>query len=205
MQKFTGKTLEECLQAASNELKLPIESINYTTREEKSGFLGLGTLVTVEVISLEDVCDFIQTYLEAYFKNIDMPCNVMMRIDGDEIKIMLDAENNAILIGKAGQTLQAINTVLKSAVASQYKRHYNLLVDVNGYKEERYEKVKILADRLARQVVRTKISVTLDPLPNDERKIIHQFLSDYPTIKTESVGEGNQRRLKIIYDEKKLG
>jgi len=116
---------------------------------------------------------------------------------------MLDAENNAILIGKAGQTLQAINTVVRGAVNSHFKGKFNVLVDINNYKQDRYEKVKALADRVARSVLRSKTTATLDPLPNDERKVIHQYLSEMPHIKTESVGEGNQRRLKIVYDKNK--
>ena len=60
-----------------------------------------------------------------------------------------------------------------------------------------------MANRIAKTVLRTKIAATLDPLPNDERKVIHQYLSEMKFIRTESVGERNERRLKIIYDKNK--
>jgi spoIIIJ-associated protein len=118
---------------------------------------------------------------------------------------MLNAENNAILIGKNGQTLTAINTVVRAAVNSSFKRRFNVMVDINNYKVDRYDKVMQIASRVARTVQRTKISATLDPMPNDERKVVHQFLSEMKNIRTESEGEGINRRLKIIFDRNKDG
>jgi len=203
MKRFSGKTLDDCLAQASKELGVETEGLRYTKTEEKTGFLGMGTLVTIEVIGPEDIMTFVQEYLETYFRNIELDVNVMVKQDGDGFGVMLDAENNAILIGKAGQTLQSINTVVRGAVNSHFKGKYNVLVDINNYKQDRYEKVKALADRIARSVLRSKTAAVLDPLPNDERKVIHQYLSEMPHIKTESVGEGNQRRLKIVYDKNK--
>lgn len=203
MKRYTGKTLDEVVAQASKELGIDAENLRYTKTEEKAGFLGMGSSVTIEVTGPEDIVDFIQNYLETYFKNIDLEVNVIVKQEEDGFSVMLDAENNAILIGKAGQTLQSINTVVKSAVNSTFKGRFNILVDINGYKQERYEKVKALADRIARSVLRSKTAATLDPLPNDERKVIHQYLSEMPHIRTESVGEGNQRRLKIVYDKNK--
>lgn len=203
MKRYTGKSLDEVVAQASKELGIDAESLRYTKTDEKAGFLGMGSSVTIEVAGPEDIVEFIQNYLETYFNNIDLQVNVIVAQEEDGFAVMLDAENNAILIGKAGQTLQSINTVVKSAVNSTFKGRYNILVDINGYKQERYEKVKALADRVARSVLRSKTAATLDPLPNDERKVIHQYLSEMPHIRTESVGEGNQRRLKIVYDKNK--
>jgi spoIIIJ-associated protein len=203
MKRYSGKTLEDCLAQATKETGLEAEALRYTKTEEKTGFLGMGTLVTIEVTGPEDVMSFVQDYLETYFRNIEVEVNVMVKQEAEGFSVMLDAENNAILIGKAGQTLQAINTVVRGAVNSHFKGKYSVLVDINNYKQDRYEKVKALADRIARSVLRSKTTATLDPLPNDERKVIHQYLSEMPHIKTESIGEGNQRRLKIVYDKNK--
>ena len=68
--------------------------------------------------------------------------DVAITIENDEgfYRINLDADNNAILIGRNGQTLQAINTVLKTAVSSEFKKRIGVLIDINGYKEDKYEK-----------------------------------------------------------------
>ena len=203
MKRYSGKTLDDCLAQATKETGLEAEALRYTKTEEKTGFLGMGTLVTIEVTGPEDIMSFVQEYLETYFRNIELEVNVMVKQEAEGFSVMLDAENNAILIGKAGQTLQSINTVVRGAVNSHFKGKYNVLIDINNYKQDRYEKVKALADRVARSVLRSKTTATLDPLPNDERKVIHQYLSEMPHIKTESIGEGNQRRLKIVYDKDK--
>lgn len=203
MKRYSGKTLDECLAQATKDLGVAAETLRYTKTEEKTGFLGMGTTVTIEVTGPEDIVAFVQNYLETYFKNIELDVNVMVKQEEDGFSVMLDAENNAILIGKAGQTLQSINTVVRGAVNSHFKGKYNVLIDINNYKQDRYEKVKALADRIARSVLRSKTTATLDPLPNDERKVIHQYLSEMPHIRTESIGEGNQRRLKIVYDKNK--
>ena len=116
---------------------------------------------------------------------------------------MLNAENNAVIIGKNGQTLQALNTVVRGAVNSAFRKRFSIMIDINHYKEERYEKVKSIAGRIAKTVQRTKVDASLDPMPNDERKVIHQYLADWPYIKTESEGEGSRRHLKIMYDRTK--
>jgi spoIIIJ-associated protein len=199
MKRYTGKTLDECLAQAAQDKGVAVESLRYTKTEEKSGFLNLSTTIIIDVQGPEDIVAFIETYLTTYFKNIDLDVKVNVTLDEGTFNVLLDAENNAILIGRSGATLHAINTVLRGAVNANFKSKVNVLVDINGYKQDRYEKVRSLADRMAKNVLRTKIAVVLDPLPNDERKVIHQHLSGMPHIKTESIGEGSNRRLKILY------
>jgi spoIIIJ-associated protein len=93
--------------------------------------------------------------------------------------------------------------VVRGAVNSYFKRRFQVLVDINNYKNDRYDKVKAMATRIARTVQRTKISAVLDPMPNDERKVIHQMLSEMKNIRTESEGDGSHRRLRILFDKNK--
>ncbi|MCB6603487.1 KH domain-containing protein, partial [Erysipelatoclostridium ramosum] len=73
-----------------------------------------------------------KAYLQTYFQGIHMEVSIDVVDDGEYFRVNLDAENNAILIGKNGQTLQAINTVLKSASSSEFKRRIGVLIDING-------------------------------------------------------------------------
>lgn len=203
MKTYTGKTLDDCLANAAKEKGVAVEDLTVFAKEEKSGFLGFGSSVSAEIYGVTDVLDFLYQYLDTYFKNVGVEVEVTVGQDENGLKVMLNAENNAILIGKSGQTLQAINTVVRGAVNSTFKKHFNILVDINNYKVDRYDKVIAMANRIAKTVLRTKVAATLDPLPNDERKVIHQYLSEMKNIRTESVGEGSQRRLKIIFDKDK--
>ncbi len=205
MKSYSGKNLEDLLQSVAREKGVKVEDLTHFITEEKTGFLGFGASVTAEIYALSDVRDFLQEYLERFFKTLEQNVEVEVLQDSDTFKVMLNAENNAILIGKNGQTLTAINTVVRAAVNSSFKRRFNVMVDINNYKVERYDKVMQIAARVARTVQRSKISATLDPMPNDERKVIHQYLSEMKNIRTESEGEGINRRLKIIFDRTKDG
>lgn len=203
MKTYTGKTLDECLALAAKDKGLKVEELTVFSKEEKTGFLGFGNQVSAEIYGTSDVLDFIFEYLSTYFKNIGLEVEVTVGQDENGLKVMLNAENNAILIGKNGQTLQSLNVVVRGAVNSHFKKHVNVLVDINNYKVDRYDKVIAMATRIAKTVQRTKVAATLDPLPNDERKVIHQYLSEMKNIRTESVGDGSQRRLKILFDKDK--
>jgi spoIIIJ-associated protein len=205
MKSYSGKNLEDLLQSVAKEKGVKVDELTYFVTEEKTGFLGFGASVTADVYALSDVRDFLKGYLDRFFKTLEQDVEVEVQQDNDTFKIMLNAENNAILIGKNGQTLTAINSVVRAAVNSSFKRRFNVMVDINNYKVDRYDKVMQIASRVARTVQRTKISATLDPMPNDERKVVHQFLSEMKNIRTESEGEGINRRLKIIFDRNKDG
>ena len=199
MKEYTGKNLDDALKIASTDKHVSIEELTYNVIEETSGFLGLGSKVTISAYCKQDVIDFMKDYMLTYFDNIQMHASVEVCEDGGFYRVNLDADNNAILIGKNGQTLQSMNTVLKAATSSEFKKRVGVLIDINGYKEEKYEKVCSLAKRVAKTVQRTKTDATLDPMPADERKAVHNCLTDMKNIATVSEGEGNHRRLKICY------
>ena len=208
MKQYTGKTLEEVLDNITLEKKCSKEEIIYTVVEEKKHLLGIGNSVTVEAFVPGDVKEFIFDYLGAYFTELNQGVSIEIIIEkqkesSDLYRVILDAENNAIIIGKNGQTLRAISNVLKAAVNATFKRRINIVVDVNHYKEDRYKKVKGIAHRVAREVVKSHIDAELDPMPNDERKVIHQYLQDFKGVETVSIGEGNMRHLVIKYKEEK--
>lgn len=203
MNTYTGKNLDDALKAAALDKGVETDQLTYTVIEETSGFLGLGSKTTISAYCDLDIIDFMKSYLDSYFQNIAMEANVEVSEENGFFHVNIDADNNAILIGKNGQTLQAINTVLKSAASSEFKRRIGVLIDINGYKEEKYQKVCSLARRVAKTVQRTKTDAVLDPMPADERKAVHNHLSTMKYVRTVSEGEGNQRRLKICYAPEK--
>lgn len=203
MKEYAGKTLDEVLEEISNKYNVDKEEITYEVVEEKGGFLGIGSKVTVKAYVKRDIVDFITDYLNQYFTSIHMEVEIRVDVTDNFYKVTLNADNNAILIGKNGQTLQSINAVLKAAVSSEFKRRISVLIDVNGYKDEKYKKLCSMAVRVAKSVQRSKTDALLDPMPNDERKAIHNYLTNMQYIRTVSEGEGNQRRIKIVYDENK--
>ena len=203
MKRYEGKNLEDLLKEVAKEKKCEVEELTYYVLEEKAGIFGLGKQVVAEIYALEDVREFIEEYLRRFFEGLEVDIDITVTRNHDSFKVMLNAENNAMLIGKNGSTLQALNTVVRAAANAAFKRRFYVMVDINNYKSDRYDKIKHMAKRIASTVQKTKIPAKLDPMPNDERKIIHQYLSDMKNIKTISEGEGNYRYLRIVYDENK--
>lgn len=202
---YTGKNLDDLLKSVAAEKGVAVEELTYTVKEEKAGFLGIGGKVEAEVYCSKDIEAFLKAYLERFFENIEMQAEVTVENDDGFYRIQINAENNAVLIGKNGTALQSLNTIVKAAASSEFRKRVGVLIDINGYKQEKYHKVCALAMRVAKDVRRTKTDAILDPMPADERKAIHNHLADMDCITTESEGEVNHRRLKIMYtpDKKK--
>ena len=199
MTNYTAKTLEELLRNAAEDKGCAVEDLQYTVTDEKKGLLGIGNSVSADVFTMEDVKEFLFDYLGNFFTSIDQDIEVAIEERTDGFVVNLNADNNAVLIGKMGKTLSAFNTVVRAAVNSEFNKRVDVLIDINHYKEERYTKLRSMAKRIARQVQKSKVDVELDPMPNDERKVIHKTLNEWHNIRTESEGEGSARHICIRY------
>ena len=199
MKNYTGKTLEEALQAAAEDKNCAVEDLTYFVTDEKKGLLGIGSAVSVDAYCLDDVKEFLFDYLGNFFMGIDCDLEAAIEEKNGGFIVNLNAENNAVLIGRMGKTLAALNTVVRGAVNAEFKKRIDVLVDVNHYKDDRYRKLISMAKRTAKQVQRSHVDAELDPMPNDERKVIHKALNDWRNIRTESYGEGLGRHVCIKY------
>jgi spoIIIJ-associated protein len=115
------------------------------------------------------------------------------------IEAVLDVEGDdlGILIGRRGQTLSALQYVLNLMISKQTNRRVAFGVDVDGYRRRREESLVGLAKRMAARVRGTGRSVTLEPMPPNERRIVHLALADDPAVMTVSIGEGEARKVAI--------
>ena len=197
MRKYTAKTLEECLNEASRDLQIEVKDIKYNIEEEKKGLFV--KKVTISVEETADVIEFIEDYVKDICHNLGMDARVKTFYRDDVIKVLLETNKNSVLIGKNGTCLQSLNELTKLAVSSNFSKKYKILLDVGGYKDKKYFKVISIAKRLAKEVLKTHIDVKLDPMTPDERKKIHNTLSTWKNIKTESVGDGKARAIVIKY------
>ena len=117
---------------------------------------------------------------------------------GAPIAFDIEGEDLGILIGRRGQTLSSLQYIVRLIVAQQLKEWVLLTVDVQGYKRRRYEELRLLALRVAEQVKTTGRSIMLESMPADERRLVHLALADHPDVITQSVGEGEARRVTIL-------
>ena len=117
----------------------------------------------------------------------------------DIIRIEIESDHNPVLIGKNGNTLRSLNEITRLAVSGKFRQRYRILLDVGDYKDGKYSRIASIARRSAKQVQKTKMPVTLDPMPSDERRVVHNVLNKFSHIKTESSGDGHKRAVTIKY------
>ncbi|HVO43163.1 MAG TPA: RNA-binding cell elongation regulator Jag/EloR [Aggregatilineales bacterium] len=106
------------------------------------------------------------------------------------------------LIGRKGETLSALQYITRLITSKELNRRANLVIDVEGYKSRRETMLRRLAKRMADQALQHGRTVQLEPMPPHERRIIHLTLRDYPGVRTESVGDGDRRKVTIIPEKK---
>ena len=201
MEIFTGKTVDEALTKASEELGIPMSELIYRDTGKTTGLFT--KKVQVEVYDLSDVIRYAEDYLLLATDSLGIESSVKSKLDDDVIHITLDSTHNPILIGKNGVTLQALNELVKLATNNHFRKRFRILLDINGYKDNKYSKLERLARKVAKDVQRTKATHTFDPMPADERRAIHNALNGWRNVKTESIGEGSHRQVQVIYVESK--
>jgi len=155
----------------------------------------------------EDLPAAAQTALEEILHQMQIEARVVLRTgepqdDGGSrippIALEVGGEDLCILIGRRGETLAALQYILRLILAHQHKGRVPLTVDVEGYKQRRYVSLRDLAARMAQQAVSTRQSRTLEPMPADERRVVHLALAVNPDVETQSVGEGELRKVVIV-------
>ncbi len=119
---------------------------------------------------------------------VDADRTLLADIRGDDL---------SILLGRRGETLAALQYLARLLLAKQGSHGVNLVVDVEGFRQRRHEQLRRMARRTAEQVVQRGRAIALEPMPPDERRIVHLELRDHPQVRTESVGEGNRRKVTI--------
>lgn len=102
------------------------------------------------------------------------------------------------LIGRRGETLESIQHITRTIVSRTLQRRSTVVIDIEGYKQRRESTLRKLAQRMAAQAKQIGRTVTLEPMPPNERRVIHLALRDDQTIRTESIGDGDRRKVTII-------
>jgi spoIIIJ-associated protein len=195
-----GRSVEEAIEAALADLKVPREECTITVLEEPSkGLFGLlgSREALVKVAAPEPKPQVGREFLSRIVNLMGVQAEVALTESGEYIQFDIEGEDTGMLIGRHGQTLNALQylTSLVASRATQDRRR--VMVDVSGYRRRREEKLTALVLRMAERVVRTGHSVELEPMEAHERKVVHTALSQYPGVETHSEGEEPYRRVII--------
>ncbi len=197
MKTYTGKTVEDVLALAAQDMNTTVEELMYEVKEETKGLFSKKAVVDVYEIS--DVIEFAKNYVKEGIEVLGFESEVTSSYLDGIINLRIESPRNSIIIGKNGKSLQALNELTRLAVSNHFKKRFRILLDVSDYKNEKYVRLIAIARRLAHEVTRTKVAATLDPMPADERRAIHNALTGMPHIKTESEGFGKNRQIHIKY------
>lgn len=197
MKIFQGKTVEEALELAAEDMGVAVEDLLYEVEEKKKGIFN--KKVVVDVFELSDVIEYAEDYILGVTDALGIESSVKSKLNDDIIRITIDSTHNPILIGKGGKTLQALNELTKIAVSNRFHKRFRILLDINGYKDSKYSKLRRIARKIAFDVQKSKTTYVFDPMPADERRAIHNACGGIRNVKTESTGEGNQRQVKVVY------
>ncbi|MBI5564696.1 MAG: KH domain-containing protein [Chloroflexi bacterium] len=120
------------------------------------------------------------------------------RQDGPTLVLNIQGGELGGLIGRRGETLEDLQYLTRLLVAKELGRYINLVIDVEGYKSHREQMLQQLAQRMAERVTTSHKPASLEPMPANERRIIHLTLRDHPHVRTESVGAGENRKVTIV-------
>lgn len=210
-KEFKGKTVEEAVTAASIELGVTSDELDYEVVEKgSSGFLGLGAKPAVikakkaeKPEAEKTILDKTNEYLETLFKAMDIETEVTIDFDeeNNNMNINLEGPEMGILIGKRGQTLDALQYLISLFVNKESENYVRVKLDTENYRARRKDTLENLAKNIAFKVKRSRRSVTLEPMNPYERRIIHSVLQNDKYVATRSEGEEPYRKV-VVYLKK---
>ncbi len=212
MEKFfTAKNLEEALKQAANEFNVPTDELSYILEQEpKKGFLGIGGVDAIIRVTFEEkknkekMCnDYIMSIVNAM--ELD---NVSLDIKSDEEKNNIDVtilgDEVGVLIGRRGDTLDALQYLSSLVINKSEKDFCKVNIDSQNYRSKREKTLKDLARKIAKSVLKSGRSFTLEPMNPYERRIIHATIAEIDGVSSISVKQEPNRRIVISCTKKPI-
>ena len=197
-------TTEEALEVALKKLDVSREQVSVKViHEPTKGILGLGAkLAKIRVTLKEDISSTPEAVLHEILSHMGLKAQIESQIINGSVHLTVSSDNPGILIGKHGQTLNAVEYLLNCILNRSSLVKKKVFVDAEGYRERREQILIDLAYRTAAKVKQTHQEIVLDPMPPRDRRIIHVTLQSDEYIRTYSRGEGIMRRVAVTTRER---
>ncbi|MCI5552906.1 MAG: KH domain-containing protein [Tenericutes bacterium] len=199
--KEEAKTKEEALENILKKTNLTQDDF-FLKSEFVEGKLFKSSKYIVSALKKEDVKNFITEYIENLSKLLNLDITSEILNNNEFFNITLVSDNNAILIGKEGKNLNAIQTILRQAIKTEAGINLKISVDVGNYKLKKMKNIEIEVRKIAEEMEKSHLDVSLDPMNSYERRLVHNIINEYSNLTTESFGEGKDRHVVIKYIEK---
>lgn len=196
----SGQTVDEAVQSALEQLNTTKDKVEITIIDEgKKGLLGVfgAKRAIVKVSIKKDPIEEAVKWIKEVTRNMNVEVEIDPVVQDKHITFNLSGDDIALLIGKRGQTLNALQYLVHLMLNNISDSYYTVTVDAEGYRERRHETLESLAKKMANKALRTKSKVVLEPMPAFERKIIHNALQNIPGVSTHSEGVEPHRHIVI--------
>lgn len=204
-----GKTIDEAVEAALKELGAKREDVEIEVLNEgKRGILGIGAeLACVRVKMEETYLSKAEAYVKEVVEKLGIEATLLSTYEDETVNIDIVGKSEDVgkLIGRHGDTLDALQYLTSLVVNKGAEEYIRVTVDTENYRLKREEILKRLAKRTAAQVMKTHRSVSLEPMNPNERRIIHSALQEYKNITTYSSGQDPNRYIVITTRKKEYG
>ncbi|MGI5970613.1 MAG: RNA-binding cell elongation regulator Jag/EloR [Oscillospiraceae bacterium] len=205
--EFTGRTEEEAITAGLEALGLGRDDVSVEILERhKAGFLGLGSVpakVRLTYSCVKSKAEETREFITGLLRHMGSDAEVEITETEGGLNAELKGENLGMLIGRRGETLNAIQHLTNDVINRGGGKHVRVTVDAEDYRRKREETLKRLAEKIAVKVQRYRRNVTLEPMNSYERHLIHSVLQDWPDVVTYSIGQDQNRRIVVAYSKDK--
>ena len=207
--EFEGKTTEEAIENACTHFQVPSEELEIEIVSVGSpGFFGLGGRKAMIRAAQaqgpeDDLLPLAQQILEQTLAKMQEPATVTATQEEDRINLLIETSAAGLLIGKQGQTLDALQYLVTKMLAKQTRGKVRIAIDVEAYRARHNEALALLAQKYGEKVKRSGRPITLNPMNPYDRRIVHMALQGDKNLKTISRGEGLYKKVIISPARKK--
>lgn len=196
LREYEAKTKEEALAKAEKDYGLTEKDLFLIEREEEGGLFKTKK-IKLEVISKKEVIEYCKSLLKNITEKMGIETKCEVKNNEDYLKFSLYSDNNSVLIGKGGRTIESLQVILRSSLSNQLGFRVNVSIDVEDYKEKQLKRIEYLARKIANEVKATGNETKLDAMNSYERRIVHEEVSKVEGITTVSEGEEPNRYIII--------
>lgn len=198
--KYEGKSKEELLNQCYEELQLSEEEI-FISEEVIEGGLFKGKKYTLEAISKPEIIQYIKDFIKELGNKMNLEIHSEIHFKENTVEIVLVSDNNAILIGKDGKNLNALQIIIRQTLSDLNKFGLRILLDASNYKSKKLKNLEFEIKKICKEVLNSKVEVKLDPMNSYERRCVHSIVSEFDNLQSISYGEGKERYTVIKYKD----
>lgn len=199
LHRYEGKSLEALKNQCLEELNTAIDDL-YIFETEETGLLKSKKYI-IEVITKKEIIDQIKDFINELSKKMNIEIHSEIRIEENNINVLLVTDNNNIMIGKDGKTLNSIQIILRQYMNNLNKFGLRIIVDVGNYKNKKLKNLEYEVRKICKDVLKTKVEVKLDPMNSFERRKVHSIVSEFECLESASYGEDPNRYTVIKFKD----